>query len=315
MENNSVVNDASSEATQIEATETEATETEATEAVATEAAVTHDVPEQNAAESAEAAPDEAPPAVAKPKPQSAQYSGKIYQNLKVPLTDVQVLGHGRKQAQLLQELAGVEEDEKQVKAQYKAKKEKLLADIKFESQIVNNGYIFKDVECEVRFNEPVSGQKSIVRLDTGDVVAIETMTPREMNRPLFDQREIAGAESAQEADNEADDEQATEQATGQSDDEINEVDGEDGEEEEDSTADIFPVNGASNETASIATNGANGGYQFEEDPPPVPPMPKMPQEPEASDTTENPASITSPKRRGRSKATEGKTQSEADSET
>ncbi len=217
-------------------------------------------------------PTETQPTETEPEaePQSNTWTGKTHQNLKVVLTEMQVLAHGREQAKLLQSLARTEEEEKQVKAQYKAKKEKLLAEIKFESQIVNNGYIFKEIECEVRFNSPLNGEKTIVRLDTGDVVGIEMMDYHEMRRPvtqheLFPQNEVAAATDVSDESEEVEGDEEADQETNQ----------------KDSTAEIFPVNGAT-----------PNGYHFEKDLPPVPELPQMMDE--ANDNAHGSLSVDSP---------------------
>lgn len=294
-------NEDATETTEESTTDSEPPEpaTEAAEATATESA-----PEANAQPEAQSEPQ--------PEPEPHRWTGKTYQNVRVMLTEAEALKHGRNQSRLLQQIERLKEDLKQVKAQYKAKEEKLLAEVKIETQAINNNYIFKDVECEVRFNDPTNGQKSIVRNDTGELVTIEMMEPHEMRRPvtqhqLFDAAEIAAPD---EEPSEAPDEVSDAPETSDTPDEADEGDESEGTQEgkpEDTTANIFPVNGVSPNGTS--QNGASpNGYQFEEDLPPAPPMPKMTDQISvngSSTSAANGASATpeeAPKKRTRAKA-------------
>lgn len=50
---------------------------------------------------------------------------------------------------------------------------------------VNNGYEFRNIDCEISFNNPEAGQKTIIRIDTGEIVKIEDMTQSERQENLF----------------------------------------------------------------------------------------------------------------------------------
>jgi hypothetical protein len=50
---------------------------------------------------------------------------------------------------------------------------------------IANGTEKRDVTCEVRYHVPVNGKKSIVRLDTDEVIEVLNMTPEEMQEDLF----------------------------------------------------------------------------------------------------------------------------------
>jgi hypothetical protein len=172
-------------------------------------------------------------------------------NLKVPLTEAEVLQHGRELGKLSSQLAQVEAEEKDVRAQYKAKKESISSRMQYEAKLVNNGYEFRDVECEVRFNEPVSGEKSIIRLDTGDVVSIERMTPREMQPPLFDSdEEEAESDETTESESQSDESAAGEAAEGEASSDADESD-----------AEVTPQ-------TVVSDSAQSAGGTFEEDPAP-----------------------------------------------
>ena len=46
------------------------------------------------------------------------------------------------------------------------------------------GWEYRDVKCKVLWNDPADGQKTIVRLDTGEVLAVEEMTFEEKQDDL-----------------------------------------------------------------------------------------------------------------------------------
>jgi hypothetical protein len=67
-----------------------------------------------------------------------------------------------------------------VKSQFKSQidAEKAVADQM--TLNLNQGYEYRDVVCEVRFNEPVDGKKSIFRTDSGELVEVRKMSDEEL---------------------------------------------------------------------------------------------------------------------------------------
>lgn len=103
-------------------------------------------------------------------------TGKTFESLRVQLTDEELLEHGKAAAKLSQELSAAEEEEKQVKADYKARKERIDANMRHHNRMVCNGYEYRQVECSVLMNTPRAGTKTIVRNDTGENVRTENMS-------------------------------------------------------------------------------------------------------------------------------------------
>lgn len=52
------------------------------------------------------------------------------------------------------------------------------------TRVLCEGWEYRDVICKVLWNKPKSGQKTIVRLDTGEHVEIEPMTEGERQEEL-----------------------------------------------------------------------------------------------------------------------------------
>ena len=60
--------------------------------------------------------------------------------------------------------------------------DKRIADL---AQKINNGYEIREIEVSVILDAPRPGVKTFARVDTGEAVREEPMTPEEMQRELF----------------------------------------------------------------------------------------------------------------------------------
>lgn len=89
-----------------------------------------------------------------------------------------------KLAEANRRLATVEEEQSSISAQYGARKKMIKAELNEYSLLITNGYEHRDVECEIHYNKPVPGKKTILRLDT-NTSSVEKMEPWEFN--LFTQ--------------------------------------------------------------------------------------------------------------------------------
>ena len=52
------------------------------------------------------------------------------------------------------------------------------------SNHINNGYEYRNIECDVLYNTPLDGQKTIVRKDTREIIRMEEMQPEEFQESL-----------------------------------------------------------------------------------------------------------------------------------
>lgn len=71
-----------------------------------------------------------------------------------------------------------------IKADFKGRIGSIETQIEKHTRKIRDGYEMREIECEVQFHTPVDGQKRIVRLDTGEEVAIEYMLPHERQEIL-----------------------------------------------------------------------------------------------------------------------------------
>lgn len=127
-------------------------------------------------------------------------------NLRYDFTPDEIRERGRELAALVRDLCQLEDNRKQSMAAFKEEHEVLQTRLKALSRQVDSGYEMRDVECAVQWNSPEPCKKTIVRLDTGEQVAIMPMTQDELQEEFnFIVREVeakqnAAGESKAEAD-------------------------------------------------------------------------------------------------------------------
>jgi hypothetical protein len=74
------------------------------------------------------------------------------------------------------------EEKKSVTSQWTAKINESKAACNNLSFKVADGYEHRDVECEVIFNQPANGKKTIIRKDSNTMVGVEAMTTSDWNK-------------------------------------------------------------------------------------------------------------------------------------
>jgi hypothetical protein len=79
----------------------------------------------------------------------------------------------------------IEDEKKTVTSQYTARLNEKKASIKRLSAVVSDGFEMREIECEIQYNKPESGKKTIIRKDLDKVHAVERMEEWEWN--LFTQ--------------------------------------------------------------------------------------------------------------------------------
>lgn len=104
----------------------------------------------------------------------------IKQNLKVDFSHDEIHEFGNQLANITNEVKELTNAKKSAMSDFKAKIDGKTADAESLSTKIANGYEYRNVECEVRFNKPNTGRKQIVRKDTGEMVSEESMTAEEL---------------------------------------------------------------------------------------------------------------------------------------
>lgn len=111
-------------------------------------------------------------------------TAKTKEFLKYQFTHDELHQKGSDLARINSELISIENEKKAVTAEFKAKQDGKQAEIEVISNHINNGYEHRYIECEVRFNDPNTGMKTIYRKDNGELVRKESMTEEEMQYEL-----------------------------------------------------------------------------------------------------------------------------------
>lgn len=109
--------------------------------------------------------------------------------LKYTFTEAELKEKSTQLALECRNLEEVENEKKQVVADFKSKIEGHNATISRLSNHINSGYEYKNVECEVKMNTPKNGKKTTIRLDTNEKLRVEDMTQEEKQEKIFDEKE------------------------------------------------------------------------------------------------------------------------------
>ena len=103
---------------------------------------------------------------------------KIKQTLPCVLTGEEKLSLEQEMAQASRKKAELELTLKEITSQYKAQIVQQENTIQQAARLIQDGYEYRPVDCEVEFNAPERGKKMITRLDTEET-HIEIMTMQE----------------------------------------------------------------------------------------------------------------------------------------
>ena len=112
-------------------------------------------------------------------------TSQLKENLKVFLTVDEIREAGSNLARSFSQISTLEEEKKSAASNYKARIDALSAQAMVYAGLVQNGYDFREVDCEEIFDYD---QKliSVVRMDTGETVRSRVMTARELQQGLFE---------------------------------------------------------------------------------------------------------------------------------
>lgn len=110
-------------------------------------------------------------------------------HLRCNLTDDEKLDAGRELAEATNTLTELENDKKRVNDDFKSKVSAAEAEVGVLSNKLRSGYEFRNVECDVVFDDPEPGKKTIYRNDvlindTPVPVKVETQDMTEAEKQL-----------------------------------------------------------------------------------------------------------------------------------
>jgi hypothetical protein len=109
---------------------------------------------------------------------------KSIEEVKFKLTEEEKLAAGARLARAITELAELEARRKEVAEALSAEKKRLEKECLVISRSLENGWVWREVECDIFYDQPRPGMKSIVRSDTGAVDREEPMTDDEKQMDL-----------------------------------------------------------------------------------------------------------------------------------
>ena len=112
-------------------------------------------------------------------------TSKEFHNLKVSLTEDELLQAGEDLANAIDEVNKLEDEKKALVEDFKARIAVHEATIAVKQRLVRNKNEYRNVECELTLNYTAQKAK-LVRLDTKEVVSEREMTMEEKQMQMFD---------------------------------------------------------------------------------------------------------------------------------
>lgn len=119
-------------------------------------------------------------------------------SLRHEFTAKEIHDHSVALAMKNKELQSLEDEKKTVTSQYKARMNEAQETINKLSSYVTDGFEMRQVDCEIQYNKPKQGQKTIIRKDLNKTHAVEQMTDDDWT--LFTQPEDNGVSELLEAE-------------------------------------------------------------------------------------------------------------------
>jgi hypothetical protein len=128
----------------------------------------------------------------------------LTENIRCDFTAEQLKETADTLAQRLTELDNVREAKRSADKDFNAAIERLAGEVSLLARTYSKGYEMRDVECDIRYNHPEPGKKTIVRMDTSEELRTEDMSWEEKQEELpldtGDLRILPGEEEPPEAD-------------------------------------------------------------------------------------------------------------------
>lgn len=118
------------------------------------------------------------------EPEESPEVMKTWENLKCPFTHEELLERAKELSMHTQNLVQEEATKKEIISEIGGRIAKHRAHMNLLSVQISNGYEMRQIECEVWLNRPERGTKTVVRLDTGEIVRESPMTAAERQMML-----------------------------------------------------------------------------------------------------------------------------------
>jgi hypothetical protein len=108
----------------------------------------------------------------------------ITRELRCSLSEKEIIEAARASADLTRAIGVLEDDKARSNKDYAARIAEKEAGRSVLNEAISSGFVLRNVTCESQLSTPKPGFKRIVRLDTNEEVAVEAMTPDELQREL-----------------------------------------------------------------------------------------------------------------------------------
>ena len=112
---------------------------------------------------------------------------KTQEYLKYEFSPNEARENAKKLARAIQQIAELELKKKQIMADLKSEADTAASDSAKLARWVNDGFDYRQIDCEVVFHAPREGYKTLIRLDTYEHVKNEPMTWPEKQDNLFEE--------------------------------------------------------------------------------------------------------------------------------
>lgn len=109
---------------------------------------------------------------------------KYIRLLKCDFTADEITAKARELAAANRKRSDIEQRKKEIDADLKARIEEQNTLVQRLSEQITVGFEYRDIECRVDLDVPEKGQKTVIRLDTGEVVEVTRMTPDDCQMAL-----------------------------------------------------------------------------------------------------------------------------------
>jgi hypothetical protein len=109
----------------------------------------------------------------------------IKEYLRYEFSEEELRGKSKQLALSIQLKTQAQEEQKAAASQFKERIESADAQIGKLSRDINSGWEMRNVDCQVQFHTPTVGAKTVVRLDTGEIVKESAMLQSELQENLF----------------------------------------------------------------------------------------------------------------------------------
>ena len=117
---------------------------------------------------------------------------KITLELEVRLTPKELQEKGQEMASAVLQYDRYENEKKEIAADLGAKMKELHGKLSKLADVVDRKAEMRSVECQVELDHPIPGSKATIRMDTGEMIKEEPMTPQERqgNLPLEEEKDV-----------------------------------------------------------------------------------------------------------------------------